>query len=63
MGVIPSGISIQEIYRRYRENQIVVNRRYQRKLVWTEHEKVCLIDSILKGYPTLILLIIIHWQL
>lgn len=51
MGVIPSGISIQEIYRRYRENQIIVNRRYQRKLVWTEHEKVCLIDSILKEYP------------
>lgn len=51
MGVIPSGISIQEIYRRYRENQIIVNRRYQRKLVWTEQEKVCLIDSILKGYP------------
>jgi len=51
MGVIPSGISIQEIYRRYRENQIIVNRRYQRKLVWTENEKVCLIDSILKGYP------------
>lgn len=51
MGVIPSGISIQEIYRRYRENQIIVNRRYQRKLLWTEQEKVCLIDSILKGYP------------
>jgi len=51
MGVIPSGISIQEIYRRYRENQIIVNRRYQRKLVWTENEKVCLVDSILKGYP------------
>ncbi len=38
MGVIPSGISVQEIYRRYRENQIVVNRKYQRKLVWTEDE-------------------------
>ena len=33
MGVIPSGISVQEIYRRYRENQIVVNRKYQRN--WT----------------------------
>ena len=51
MGVIPSGVSIQEIYRRYRENQIIVNRRYQRKLVWSEQEKACLIDSILKGYP------------
>lgn len=51
MGVIPSGISVQEIYRRYRENQIVVNRKYQRKLVWTEDEKIKLIDSIIKGYP------------
>lgn len=51
MSVIPSGVSVQEIYRRYRENQIIVNRKYQRKLVWSESEKVCLIDSILKGYP------------
>lgn len=51
MSVIPSGISVQEIYRRYRENQIIVNRKYQRKLVWTEDEKENLIDSILKGYP------------
>lgn len=51
MSVIPSGVSIQEIYRRYRENQIVVNRKYQRKLVWTESEKENLIDSIIKGYP------------
>ena len=39
------------MYRRYRENQIIVNRKYQRKLVWTEDEKKNLIDSILKGYP------------
>ena len=39
MSVIPSGISVQEIYRRYRENQIIANRKYQRKLVWTENEK------------------------
>lgn len=51
MSVIPSGISIQEIYRRYRENPIVVNRKYQWKLVWTEDEKESLIDSIIKGYP------------
>lgn len=51
MSVIPSGISIQEIYRRYRENQILVNRKYQRKLVWTKGEKENLIDSIIKGYP------------
>lgn len=51
MSVIPSGVSVQEIYRRYRENQIIVNRKYQRKLVWSEEEKAGLIDSILKGYP------------
>lgn len=51
MSVIPSGVSIQEIYRRYRENLIIVNRKYQRKLVWTELEKQNLIDSIIKGYP------------
>ena len=51
MSVIPSGVSVQEIYRRYRENQIIVNRKYQRKLVWSEIEKACLIDSIIKGYP------------
>ena len=51
MSLIPSGVSIQEIYRRYREQQIIVNRKYQRKLVWTEEEKENLIDSIFKGYP------------
>lgn len=51
MSVIPSGVSVQEIYRRYRENQIIVNRKYQRKLVWSEAEKACLIDSIFHGYP------------
>lgn len=51
MSVIPSGVSVQEIYRRFRENQIVVNRKYQRKLVWAESEKACLINSISKGYP------------
>ena len=51
MSVIPSGVSVQEIYRRYGENQIIVNRKYQRKLVWSEEEKARLIDSILRGYP------------
>lgn len=51
MGLIPSGLSIQEAYRRYRNGQIVVNRKYQRKLVWTQLEKKKLIDSILHEYP------------
>jgi hypothetical protein len=43
--------SVQSIYNWYRENKLYVNRRYQRKLVWTLEEKQKLIDSILKKYP------------
>jgi hypothetical protein len=43
--------SIQSIYSWYHENKIFVNRRYQRKLVWTQLEKQKLIESILKKYP------------
>lgn len=42
---------IQAIYAWYNNNQLFVNRRYQRKLVWTLEEKQKLIDSILKKYP------------
>jgi Protein of unknown function DUF262 len=35
----------------YRETKLYVNRRYQRKLVWTLTEKQKLIESILKKYP------------
>jgi hypothetical protein len=43
--------SIQSIYAWYAENKIFVNRRYQRKLVWTLIEKQRLIESILRKYP------------
>jgi len=43
--------SIQSLYNWYREDRLYVNRRYQRKLVWTLEEKQKLIDSILKKYP------------
>jgi hypothetical protein len=43
--------SIQSVYSWFRENKLYVNRRYQRKLVWTLEEKQRLIESILKGYP------------
>lgn len=42
---------IQAIYAWYNNDQLFVNRRYQRKLVWTLEEKQKLIDSILKKYP------------
>jgi len=35
----------------------LVNRKYQRKLVWTLEEKQALIDSILKGYPIPLILL------
>lgn len=43
--------SIQSLYSWYREDKLFVNRRYQRKLVWTLEEKQRLIESILKRYP------------
>lgn len=43
--------SVQSVYSWYSNDQLFVNRRYQRKLVWTLEEKQKLIDSILKKYP------------
>lgn len=51
LAVSPQGISIQSLYRSYRDGSLIVNRQYQRKLVWTVAEKQKLIDSILKDYP------------
>lgn len=42
---------IQSIYTWFREDKLYVNRRYQRKLVWTLEEKQKLVDSILNKYP------------
>ena len=43
--------SVQRMYGFYRENKLIVNRRYQRKLVWGIDEKAAFIDSVLKEYP------------
>ncbi|MEV9637873.1 DUF262 domain-containing protein, partial [Burkholderia pseudomallei] len=43
--------SIQSVYAMYREDKLFVNRRYQRKLVWTLEEKQRLIESIVNRYP------------
>ncbi|MDR3423894.1 MAG: DUF262 domain-containing protein [Alphaproteobacteria bacterium] len=43
--------TIQTMYSWYSENKLFVNRRYQRKLVWTLEEKQKLIESIQKKYP------------
>ena len=45
------GEPIQSIYSEYKQGKYIVNRRYQRKLVWTLLEKQKFIDSLLNQYP------------
>lgn len=43
--------SITTLYRWYTKGNLIVNRRYQRKLVWTLEEKQKLIQSVIDNYP------------
>lgn len=43
--------NIQRVYNDYNSGKFIVNRRYQRKLVWDVEDKQKLIDTILKGFP------------
>lgn len=45
------GEPIQSIYSEYKQGKYIVNRRYQRKLVWTLEQKQKFIDSLLEQYP------------
>ena len=49
--------SVQSLYSWYGEDKLHVNRRYQRKLVWTLEETQKLIESILRKYPVPAILI------
>lgn len=49
--------NIQRIYEYYTHNRLLVNRRYQRKLVWNIEEKSAFIDSIINGYPVPLILL------
>jgi len=51
------GESVERIYGNYVDKRYIVNRRYQRKLVWTQEEKIGFIDSIINGYPVPIILL------
>ena len=51
MSLSPRGMSIQEAYRLYADGRLTVNRRYQRKLVWSEAEKKHLVDSVEQELP------------
>ena len=63
MSITPKPTSILELYRQYRTGKLIVNRRYQRKLVWTKQEKATLIESVLLEYPIpLILLAEVDFQ-
>ena len=48
---IISGKVVERSYEDYRNDQYLVNRRYQRKLVWELEEKQAFIDSLANGYP------------
>lgn len=48
----------EELFSWYRSGNLIVNRRYQRKLVWSINEKTSLISSIKKQYPIPLLLFV-----
>lgn len=50
--------SIEELFEWYNKSILIVNRRYQRKLVWSIEEKKSLISSILSDYPVPLLLFV-----
>ena len=51
------GESVERIFGNYLAWRYIVNRRYQRKLVWSLEEKRNFIDSIINGYPVPIVLL------
>lgn len=57
MSITPKPTSVLELYRQYRTEKLIVNRRYQRKLVWTKQEKAALIESVLLEYPIPLILL------
>lgn len=57
MSIAPRGMTATEAYRLYRSGNLLVNRKYQRKLIWSVDEKEKLIGSILKGYPIPLILL------
>ena len=48
---IINGKVVERSYEDYREDRYLVNRRYQRKLVWELQEKQAFIDSLANGFP------------
>jgi hypothetical protein len=48
---IINGKVVERAYEDYRQGLYLINRRYQRKLVWSAIEKKSFIDSLANGYP------------
>jgi hypothetical protein len=55
--LVVRGEQVERIYINFTEKKYIVNRRYQRKLIWTLEEKQNFIDSIINGYPVPIILL------
>lgn len=51
------GEQVERVFINFLDNKYVVNRRYQRKLIWTIEEKQSFIDSIIQGFPIPIILL------
>ncbi|WP_421905888.1 GmrSD restriction endonuclease domain-containing protein [Mameliella sp.] len=51
------GEQVERVFINFRDNKYIVNRKYQRKLIWTIEEKQKFIDSIIQGYPIPIILL------
>lgn len=50
-------LTIETLYKYYKSDKLLVNRRYQRKLVWTVEEKEAFIDSLSIDYPVPLFLV------
>ena len=53
-----TGENIQRVYEWYCLGKFIINRKYQRKLVWTVEEKADFIDSISRQYSVPLFLIV-----
>lgn len=49
--------SVERVYGFYAANRFLVNRRYQRKLVWSIEEKRAFIDSLRQNFPVPLILL------
>ena len=55
--LVVRGEQVERVFINYLDDKYVVNRRYQRKLIWTIEEKQSFIDSIIQGFPVPIILL------